>query len=112
MITPENFAEFVTLIVDKKITSKVAKDVLKEMFETGADPSHIVEEKGLIQIKDEVVITDTVSQVIDENPKAVADYKKGKENSLEFLVGQVMAKEKGKIDPKIARRELGKKIKS
>ena len=52
LITPENFAEFITLIYKGKISSKIGKMVLVEMFESGADPSHIIEEKGLVQIED------------------------------------------------------------
>jgi len=47
-----------------------------------------------------------VYQVISENQKAVSDFKKGKENALEFLIGQVMRKTKGKANPKIAKEIL------
>jgi aspartyl-tRNA(Asn)/glutamyl-tRNA(Gln) amidotransferase subunit B len=112
LITPENFAEFVVLIHEGEISSKIAKTLLPEMLKTGTDPSHIIEEKGLVQISDEFVITDTASEVISENPKAVSDYKKGKKESLEFLIGQMMAKEKGRIDPKTARKEIKKRLKN
>lgn len=38
------------------------------------------------------VPTDLITRVITENPKAVADYKAGKEQSLMFLMGQVKRK--------------------
>jgi aspartyl-tRNA(Asn)/glutamyl-tRNA(Gln) amidotransferase subunit B len=106
LITPENFAEFIELIDEGKISSKIAKIVLEEMFKTGADPSHIIEEKGLILITDEAEIEKIVRQVISENQKAVSDFKKGKENALQFLIGQVMRKTKGKANPKIAKEIL------
>jgi len=56
LITPENFAEFIELIDEGKISSKIAKIVLEEMFRTGADPSQIIEEKGLVLITDEAEI--------------------------------------------------------
>jgi aspartyl-tRNA(Asn)/glutamyl-tRNA(Gln) amidotransferase subunit B len=112
LITPENFSEFVLLVHEGEISSKIAKTLLPEMLKTGADPSHIIEEKGLAQISDEFVITDTAREVISENPKAVSDYKKGKKESLEFLIGQMMAKEKGRIDPKTARKEIEKRLKN
>jgi len=101
LITPENFAELITLIYEGKISSKIAKQVLGEMFKTGADPSHIIEEKGLIQITDEVEIEKNIKEVILKNPKAVEDFKKGKANAFQYLIGQVMAKTKGKADPQI-----------
>jgi aspartyl-tRNA(Asn)/glutamyl-tRNA(Gln) amidotransferase subunit B len=98
-ITPENFAEFITLIDKGVLTSKIAKALLLEMFSTGADPSHIIKEKGLAQMKDETEIKEIIREVILNNKKAVADFKRGKEAALQFLVGQVMAKTQGRANP-------------
>ena len=106
LITPENFAEFIALINDGKISSAVAKVVLKEMFGKGADPSHIIEEKGLTQVSDETEIEKVVKEAIENNPEAVQDYKKGKQNAFQFLVGQVMAQTKGKANPEVSSRIL------
>ena len=106
LITPENFAELIALIFEGKISSKIAKQVLEEMFRTGADPSNIIEEKGLSQVTDETEIERIVKDVIEKNQKVVADYKKGKEASLQFLVGQVMAVTKGRASPEVANRLL------
>ena len=111
LITPENFAQFITLIADGKISSKIAKIVLEEMFKTGADPSHIIEEKGLSLITDEKEVEKIVQKIISENQKAVSDFKKGKETALQFLIGQVMAKTKGKANPEIAKNTLTRILK-
>lgn len=110
-ITPENFGEFVCLIAQDKISSKIAKLILEEMYNTGKDPSHIIEDRGLVEIKDEGEIEKIVKEVVEENEKAVEDYKKGKENSFTFLVGQVMAKSKGKANPQKAEEILKKELK-
>ena len=112
LITPENFAEFTTLIYEGKISSKIAKMILMEMFKTGADPSHIIEEKGLSLISDEVEIDKIVKEVISKNQKAVSDFQKGKGNALQFLIGKVMQKTKGKANPEIVRKILTKFLKS
>jgi len=101
LITPENFAEFITLIYKKETSSKIAKIVLSEMFKTGADPSHIIKEKGLSQVTNELEIEKIIKDIISKNPKPVEDFKKGKENALQFLIGQVMAATKGKAKPEI-----------
>jgi len=111
LITPENFAEFINLIEEGKISSKIAKIVLAEMFKTGADSSHIIEEKGLVLIADEAEIEKIVKKVISENQKAVLDFKKGKENALQFLIGQVMAKTKSKANPEVVKNLLLKTLK-
>jgi aspartyl-tRNA(Asn)/glutamyl-tRNA(Gln) amidotransferase subunit B len=48
----------------------------------------------------------SITQVLTENPKAVEDYKKGKEQSIMFLVGQVMKSIHGKGDPQIIKERI------
>ena len=110
-ISQENFAEFITLIHQKEISSSAAQTVLGEMFETGADPSHIIETKNLRQVSDEEALLKIVKQVIGENSKSVQDYQSGKENALQFLVGKVMAASKGQANPQIVGELLKKEIK-
>jgi len=98
-ITPENFAEFIKMIYKEEISSKVAKMVLVDMFNTGADPSSIVEENNLKQMTDDSDIEKIVKEVIAKNPKATEDYKSGKQNALQFLAGQVMAATRGTAKP-------------
>ena len=106
LITPENFAEFITLIYEGKISSKIAKEVLSEMFSTGADPSQIIEEKGLTLIIEEREIEKIIKEVISKSQKAVLDYKRGKESALQYLIGQIMNQTKAKVHPELTRKLL------
>jgi len=110
-ITPENFAELINIIDKGEISTRTAKDVLKIMFETGRDPSEIIETEGLKQIFDKSRIIGIVKKVISENQKAVEDYKKGKENALQFLIGKAMAGLKGRANPKILEELFKKELK-
>lgn len=110
-ITPENYAELVAFVASGKINSSAAQTILEEMYKNGGDPSQIIEEKGLLQVSDKDELAEIVQKVIDKNKKSVEDYKKGKENALQFLVGQVMAATKGKANPEMAREILKEKIK-
>lgn len=67
-------------------------------------------EKRLLLSNEE--LEQVVTEVISENPKPVADYKKGKEASLEFLVGQGMKKTKGQADPGGIRELLLQRLKN
>lgn len=107
-ITPENFAELMVMIVKGTVSSSGAQEILAEMVATGGDPSQILEEKGLAQVSDEAELEKAAREVITANPKAVADYKKGKETSLTFLVGQLMRQTKGSANPQIAAEILKK----
>ncbi len=101
-LTPENFGELMSIIEKGKINSSAAQTVLAEMIETGADPEHIIAEKNLAQLDDESEIENIVKKIIADNSGPASDYKSGKENVLQFLVGQVMKETKGKVNPQTA----------
>jgi aspartyl-tRNA(Asn)/glutamyl-tRNA(Gln) amidotransferase subunit B len=58
------------------------------------------------RITDIESLESVVGEVLDKNPTAVNDYKKGKTASLEFLLGQVMRKTSGKADSDTVREIL------
>jgi aspartyl-tRNA(Asn)/glutamyl-tRNA(Gln) amidotransferase subunit B len=105
-IEPKEFAQLMTMVYESKISSRVAKDVLKEMFETNRGAMEIIEQKDLAQTSDEAEIEKIVGLVIKQNPQPVSDYQQGKETALQFLIGQVMRKSRGKTDPKIVEKLL------
>ena len=100
-ISPEDFADLIVLVSNKEISSRTAKDLLSKMFETGVDPRQFLQSENLAQISDEQELQNIASKIIDQNPKPAEDYKKGKENALQFLVGKAMAELKGKGNPEI-----------
>jgi aspartyl-tRNA(Asn)/glutamyl-tRNA(Gln) amidotransferase subunit B len=103
-ITPENFAELIDLTFNKKISSRAAKDILAKMVETGVDPSNLMEQENLAQVSDENSLKPVIEKIIKENPQPVSDYKKGKTNALQFLVGKAMAELRGRGNPEVLRR--------
>ncbi len=111
-ITAENFAEFITMIQEGKISSSGAQAMLSEMYKTGGDPSNILEQKGLAQVNNKDEIEKIVDKVIKNNPKSVKDYKSGKEAALKFLIGQTMKESKGKANPQVVEKILKKKLSS
>ena len=105
-IKPEDLAELIKLIDNNTISSKIAKTVFEEMFETGKEPKVIVDEKGLVQITDENALKEIVEKVVENNPKSVEDYKAGRDKAIGFLVGQIMKETKGKANPGIVNKML------
>jgi len=99
--TPQQLSEMLAMIDKGTISGKIAKDVFREMFETGKSPEEIVKEKGLVQISDESQLESIARQVMEKNPKSVEDYRNGKTKALGFLVGQVMKETKGKANPQL-----------
>jgi len=109
-ITPENYAELIAVIASGQINSSAAQTVLAEMYQTGVDPSQIIEEEGLLQMDDVDELNNIVEKVLANNEASVKDYQGGKANALQFLVGQVMSATKGKANPKLTLDLLKKKI--
>ncbi|MGE5392143.1 MAG: Asp-tRNA(Asn)/Glu-tRNA(Gln) amidotransferase subunit GatB [Candidatus Saccharibacteria bacterium] len=109
-ITAENFAELIKLISQGRVSSLAAKDVFQKMFETGEDPSNILDELGLHQVSDEAQLLEAVRKVIAGNPKGVEDARTKGERAFGFLVGQVMKELKGKGNPQLINQLLKKEL--
>lgn len=98
-ITPEDFAEFLKMLLNGDVNSANGQKLLSLMIETGTDPSHLLEEHHLGQNMDEEELRKTVQRLIDENPKQVEDFKNGKEAVLMWFVGGVMKATEGRANP-------------
>lgn len=111
VVTPENFAEFIAVVADGVINSSAAQTVLSEMYRGGDnDPSHIIDRLNLAQMSDTGELEMIVDAILAANAQSVADFKAGKQNALQYLVGQVMKETKGKANPGIAKELLEKKL--
>jgi aspartyl-tRNA(Asn)/glutamyl-tRNA(Gln) amidotransferase subunit B len=96
----EHFIEIIELLGIKKITPAIAKDLLNKIADgrLKESPKKYVEKEKLSTVSDSSEIKKFCEEAIKENPKAVEDYKKGEMNALNFLIGQVMRKSKGKAN--------------
>jgi len=109
-ITPENFAEFITLIYKNKVNSVNAQKILITMVDTGADPTNILEDQGMHLMEDVGDLEPIIDQVIKNNPDQVAVFKAGKTVLLRFLIGAVMKESRGKANPQMAEDILLQKL--
>uniref|UniRef100_A0A831TF60 Aspartyl/glutamyl-tRNA(Asn/Gln) amidotransferase subunit B n=1 Tax=Thermorudis peleae TaxID=1382356 RepID=A0A831TF60_9BACT len=105
-VRPEQLRQLIELVRRGTINALTAKEVLVAVSETGQDPDAIVAERGLAQVSDEAQLRAVVQRVIEQNPKAVADYRRGKGAAIGFLLGQVMKELRGRANPAVARKLL------
>ncbi|NMB91853.1 Asp-tRNA(Asn)/Glu-tRNA(Gln) amidotransferase subunit GatB [candidate division WWE3 bacterium] len=75
------------VLINKKETRSMPDDEFS---------NYIGGEKNLIN---DDKLEEVIKKALELNQKAVADYKNGKKNSLQFLIGQVMKETKGNISP-------------
>jgi aspartyl-tRNA(Asn)/glutamyl-tRNA(Gln) amidotransferase subunit B len=102
----EALAKLVLLAEEGRISNTAARKVFKIMFETGREPSEIVETEELGIVNDQSLISEIVKKVLAANPKSVADYMGGKLKASGYLLGQIMKEIGGKADPQTVGRLL------
>jgi len=100
-VAPSGLAELLDLMANGTISGKQAKDVLEKAFASAETPGAVVAREGIAQLSDAGELELIVEEVIAENPKAVEDYRAGKTASVQFLIGQVMKRTKGRAKPDI-----------
>jgi aspartyl-tRNA(Asn)/glutamyl-tRNA(Gln) amidotransferase subunit B len=95
----DHFATLIGMVAEEKITSRIAKDLLKDAVFNGIDPQKAVLEGGLLQNDSEEGLASIVADVVAQNEAVSADYRGGKQAALQFLVGQGMKLSKGTAKP-------------
>lgn len=109
-ISPAQLAELVKLVDGNKLNKGSGEKVLAIMWETGDNPSDIMEREGLAQVSDEGAIGEIIAQVIADNDKMVARYLGGEDKLFGALMGKCMGALKGKGNPQIVTKLLREKL--
>jgi aspartyl-tRNA(Asn)/glutamyl-tRNA(Gln) amidotransferase subunit B len=109
-LTPERLAAILKLVDAQTLGGPGAKQVLEEVFATGADPEAVVRAKGLAQVSDAGAIEAAVDQVLAASAGEVERYRAGNKKLMGFFVGQVMKAMKGKGNPAVVNELLRKKL--
>lgn len=102
--------ELLKLVESGAITELVGKKLLERIVDTGESPREIVEKEGLGRVSAAGELESVVDAVLDENCQATSDYKAGRQDALNFLMGGVMKKMKGRADYNVVLGLLKKKL--
>ena len=105
--TPQQLNQLCKLLEEGKIQNNLAKSTLDKMLETGKDCTEYISEEDMAGLDDNFV-DQLCKQAIEANPKAVQQYKEGKEKAIMACMGFVMKNSKGKANAQ----EVLEKIKS
>ena len=108
-LTPLHLSDLVSMIDSGKVTRSSAKNALQEIIKSGKSVSEIISTTGLAKISDESEIEKIIEQVINEEKTAVTQAKENPQ-TINYLVGKVMQKTKGKADPTITLDIFKKKL--
>ncbi len=102
----KSLGELIVLVADGKVSRPNAKKILAVMFDENINPTEYAEKEGLIVSNDTGMIEGVINAAIASDPKAVADFKGGKEKALMALFGKCMRELKGNCDPQALREML------
>jgi len=110
-LSPAAAANLLDLLDKGRITGRQAKEVVEEAFTSGKMPEEIVKEKGFAPpISDTAALDGIIAGVIANNARAVTDYRAGKVNAVQALIGQVMKQTRGQARADIVRTMLLAKL--
>lgn len=106
-ITPERMGELLHSVYNKKIPRHIGKNILRKMTEEDVSIEDYVKK---FEFKKKIDIEKIISSTIVDNPEVVNAYKAGKKETVDFLVGQIMKKTEGKVDPEKVNQMIREKL--
>lgn len=92
---PAALATLIKLLNGKKISRQTARKVFEKVFSEHIDPEQYIKENKLEIVTDTGAIKPVVEKVIAANEKSVNEYKGGKTQALQYLIGQCMRELRG-----------------
>lgn len=102
--------ELLDIVQKNEITENTGKKILERIIDTGESPRKILQDENLGRVSGADELSVVADEVIRENPSAVQDYKYGKSEALNFLMGCVMKKMQRRADVKVVVELLRKKL--
>jgi aspartyl-tRNA(Asn)/glutamyl-tRNA(Gln) amidotransferase subunit B len=100
-VQPTGLAALIRLVEGGQVNSTAAKRVFEIYFQTGEAPESIVQRLGLHQVSDRGRLEPVARAAIAANPRAVTDFRRGKEVALKAVVGTVMKEMKGAANARV-----------
>ena len=107
-IEPKDFSEIIKMMSDGKISNKQVKDIFTKALDEDKSVLEIAKSIGT-QISDKEEIRKIINEVFDENSKVIDDFKSGK-NVNGFIMGLIMKKTSGKVNPGVTNMVLEEEL--
>ena len=100
-VTSTHLRDLADSIQSEKISRISAKNALHEILKTGKSVAVVISELDLGAVSNESELADIIKEVIASEPEAV-EQAKSNPQTINYLVGKIMQKTKGKADPKLS----------
>ena len=109
-LSSKNFGKLIGLVSENQINKNSGKEILSKIYLTDEDPIELVDKMGLKSMDNKDELVNMVNGVLKDNNSAIEDYRKGKENAVRFLIGQVMKKSRGTANPSETEEEIVRQL--
>lgn len=108
-ISSNEFSDIIKMMSSGKISNKQVKDIFTKALDENISVLDVAQSIGT-QISDKEEIRKIINNVFNENPKVIEDYKAGK-NVNGFIMGLIMKKTSGKVNPGVTNMVLMEELK-
>jgi aspartyl-tRNA(Asn)/glutamyl-tRNA(Gln) amidotransferase subunit B len=109
-LTPQALGRLVALVDEGRVTASSGRELLRELVERGGDPEALVRERGLVAVSAGGVLEAAADEVLAANPEMAERFRGGDTKVVNFLMGQVMKRTRGKADPAAVRAILIRRL--
>jgi aspartyl-tRNA(Asn)/glutamyl-tRNA(Gln) amidotransferase subunit B len=109
-LAPEALARLIGLVEQGVTTARAARELVPELVADGGDPATLIRERGLESVSDAGLLEGAVDEVVREHASDVEAYRAGESKVVNFLMGKVMQKTRGKADPAAVRALLLRRL--
>jgi aspartyl-tRNA(Asn)/glutamyl-tRNA(Gln) amidotransferase subunit B len=98
-VQPDRLTHMIALIERGLLSNKQAKELFELLQTDHRSPQTIAEEKKMLQVSDPAIIQPEIDAILLAFPQSIVDFKEGKDRAVGFLIGQLMKKTGGRLNP-------------
>ena len=100
-LTPHGLVQLQELVDAGQLNLAIARKLFDELWDRGAEPKRLVEERGLSVISDPDALRLQIKKVLSEHPSELEKFRGGNKRIIGFFMGQIMRATRGRADPGI-----------
>jgi aspartyl-tRNA(Asn)/glutamyl-tRNA(Gln) amidotransferase subunit B len=94
-------ANMAKLVSEKGLNRNMAREIFAKSFQSGEDPYYIVKSMNVEKISDSEEILSLITETLEIQPTLI-DQSKTNPNVVNFILGLIMKKTRGRTNPQLA----------
>ena len=111
IIKSDMLSKLIKMVYDNKLSKNQLKNIIYKSTDSNKDPFEIIKEENIGLKEDSGELDGIIDTIISEHQKEVEEYKRGRTNVINFMLGLVMKETKGQANPASVMEKLKEKLK-